>query len=97
MRGNCPISISTVLFTSHPLTIDDKFITIGLEYDFHREQLDKPKVKNSLVEIFEGILGKKISVKFEVDKEYKENHQNFKGKNESGVGEALDTFGGEIL
>ncbi|MBU1203113.1 DNA polymerase III subunit gamma/tau [Patescibacteria group bacterium] len=90
-------SISTVLITSHPLTIEQNSIIIGLEYSFHKEQLDKPMVKNHLAKVFEDIFDKKFSIGFEIDNNYKENHQNFKGKNENGVGEALDTFGGELL
>ena len=83
--------------TSHPLLVDDKKVVIGLEYSFHADQLDKPKVKNYIAGIFEKILNKKIIVEFQVDKNYKENHQNFKGKNEDGVGDALNTFGGEVV
>lgn len=90
-------SISTVLITSHPLTISENSIIIGLEYPFHKEQLDKPLVKNHLAKVFEDILGQKMSINFEIDDNYQENHQNFKGKNESGIGEALNTFGGQLL
>ncbi|MDP2812138.1 MAG: hypothetical protein Q8O32_00405, partial [bacterium] len=88
---------SAILKTSHPLTIDKNSVIIGLEYDFHREQLDKPQVKNHLAGVLSEILSAKISVLFEIDKNFKDNHQRFKGKDEDGVGEIIDTFGGEVL
>lgn len=90
-------SISTLLITSHPLDATNNIITIGVEYDFHKEQLDKSKVKNHLSGILTKILDNKVSVAFIVDENFKDNHQIFKGKNESGVGDALDTFGGELM
>ncbi|MBT4516816.1 MAG: DNA polymerase III subunit gamma/tau [Candidatus Komeilibacteria bacterium] len=90
-------SLSAMLQTSHPLTIEQNLLIIGLEYDFHREQLDKPEVKNNLIATFNEILGKKITISFEIDSNYKQNHQNFKGKSENGIEEVLDTFGGEML
>lgn len=90
-------SLSAMLQTSHPLTIEQNLLIIGLEYDFHREQLDKPEVKKNLIATFNEILGKKITISFEIDSNYKQNHQNFKGKSENGIEEVLDTFGGEML
>ncbi|MDD5749931.1 MAG: DNA polymerase III subunit gamma/tau [Patescibacteria group bacterium] len=90
-------SISAILKTSHPLTIAPDSLTIGVEYGFHLEQLDKPNIKNHLAGVLADILGAKISVAFAIDKNFKENHQKFKGKNEEGVGELIDTFGGEVL
>ncbi len=90
-------SLSAMLQTSHPLTIEQNLLIIGLEYDFHREQLDKPEVKKNLIATFNEILGKKIAISFEIDSNYKQNHQNFKGKSENGIEEVLDTFGGEML
>lgn len=90
-------SLSAVLRTSHPLEASKKEVTIGLEYDFYVEQLDKPAVKNKFTEILKKTLGNKLEVNFKVDKNYKDNHQNFKGKGERGISEALDTFGGEMV
>lgn len=90
-------SLSAILKTSHPLTIDKNSVIIGLEYDFHREQLDKPQVKNHLAGVLSEILDAKISVLFEIDNDFKNNHQKFRGKDEDGVGEIIDTFGGEVL
>ncbi len=90
-------SLSMILKTSHPLKIDGDKVIIGLEFDFHLEQLDKPPIKNHLVEIFEKILHHKFKIEFEIDKNFKENHQNFKGKDEKEVSDVLDTFGGEMV
>lgn len=90
-------SISSLLMTSHPLGMADAIITIGVEYDFHKEQLDKLQVKNHIAGILKNILGKNVSLVFMVDESFKDNHQKFKGKNEDGVGEALETFGGEVM
>ena len=90
-------SLSAMLQTSHPLSIEQNLLIIGLEYDFHREQLDKPEVKENLIATFNEILDRKISISFEIDPNYKQNHQNFKGKSENGIEEVLDTFGGEML
>ncbi|MFA6307677.1 MAG: DNA polymerase III subunit gamma/tau [Patescibacteria group bacterium] len=89
--------LGAILQTSHPLTIEQNLLIIGLEYDFHKEQLDKPEVKQNLINTFSNILAKQIDLSFEIDSNYIQNHQNFKGKSESGVGEILDTFGGEML
>ena len=90
-------SLSAILQTSHPLSIDQQKLIIGLEYGFHLEQLDKPKVKNHLSGILSRILGHKINVGFQVDEDYKKSHQKFKGGHEKEVEEAIDTFGGEIV
>ncbi|MFA6466453.1 MAG: DNA polymerase III subunit gamma/tau [Patescibacteria group bacterium] len=90
-------SLSAMLQTSHPLTMEGNLLTIGLEYDFHKEQLDKSASKENLIAIFSDILGKKINLAFVIDADYKQNHQSFKGKSESGVDQILDTFGGEML
>lgn len=90
-------SLTAMIQTSHPLTIDQNLLTIGLEYDFHMEQLDTVSVKENLIASFSDILAKKIDVSFEIDDNYKQNHQNFRGKSEKGVDELLNTFGGEML
>lgn len=90
-------ALSAILRTSHPIEANDKQVTIGLEYDFHLEQLDKPAVKNHFAKVFKKILGNKLKVAFKVDKNFTTNHQNFKGKKEKGVGDVLDTFGGEMV
>jgi DNA polymerase III subunit gamma/tau len=90
-------SLSAILQTSHPITVDDKSITIGLEYSFHVEQLDKPQIKNHLVEVFNKVLGCKLNISFLLDDNYKENHNSFKGTKEKDVEEALDIFGGEVV
>jgi DNA polymerase III subunit gamma/tau len=89
--------LAAMLQISHPLTIEQNLLMIGVEYDFHKEQIDKPEVKKDLIAIFSDILGKKIDLSFEIDSNYKANHQNFKGKSESGVGDVLNAFGGEML
>jgi DNA polymerase III subunit gamma/tau len=89
--------LAAILKTSHPLTIEQNLLIIGLEYGFHKEQLDTPSVKQNLIASFSDILGKKIDLSFEIDNNYKYNHQIFKGKNENGVEEVLGTFGGEML
>jgi DNA polymerase III subunit gamma/tau len=90
-------SLSMILKTSHPLEVDSDRIVIGLEFDFHLEQLDKPPVKSHLVEVFEKILHHKFKVEFKIDENFTDNHQNFKGKSEKEVSDVLDTFGGEMV
>jgi DNA polymerase III gamma/tau subunit len=90
-------SLSAMLQTSHPLTMEENLLIIGLEYDFHKEQLDKIEVKENLIVIFSDILGRKVGLSFIIDSDYKQNHQSFKGKSERGVEQILDTFGGEML
>jgi len=87
--------IAAILQTSHPLTVSGNSITIGLEYDFHKEQLNH--TKNELAKIFFDVLAKDTNLSFEVDTNYHQNHQNFKGKNDNGVEDILNTFGGEML
>ncbi len=90
-------SLSMILKTSHPLEVDGDRIIIGLEFDFHLEQLDKPPIKSHLVEIFEKLLHHKFKIEFKIDENFKDNHQNFKGKSEKEVSDVLDTFGGEMV
>ncbi len=90
-------SLSAILQTAHPISLDRNIVVIGLEFAFHRDQLHKPQIKNHLAGILEIILEKKVMVDFVVDENYQENHQVFKGRNENGIGEALDTFGGQIV
>ena len=90
-------SLSAILKTSHPLTIKDNLLIIALEYSFHLEQLDKPNVKNHLAGVLTDILQIKMDIAFEIDDNFKENHQKFRGKNEDGIGDLIDTFGGEVL
>lgn len=89
--------VAAILKTSHPLTIDKNLIIIGLEYDFHKEQLDRVIVRENLIGSFTDILGQAVDLSFEVDKNYQRNHQNFKGQNDRGVKDLLKTFGGEML
>lgn len=90
-------SLSAMLQTSHPLTMEENLLIIGLEYDFHKEQLDKAEFKENLMVIFSDILGRKVGLSFIIDSDYRQNHQSFKGKSERGVEQILDTFGGEML
>ena len=90
-------SLSAILQTSHPIDVDDKTITIGLEYSFHVEQLDKPQIKNHLAEVFSNVLGCRLDINFQLDDNHRENHAKFKGGTEKDVEEALDIFGGEVV
>lgn len=89
--------LAAILKTSHPLTVSKNLIIIGLEYSFHKEQLENIRLKENLIATFTDILGKDIRLDFEVDKNYKDNHQNFRGQNDHGVKDLLQTFGGEML
>lgn len=90
-------SLSALLQTAHPLEIDKNTLTIGVEYQFHLEQLDKPNIKNHLAGVLESILKNTVVVNFAIDKEFKKNHQIFKGGQESEVEDILNTFGGEVV
>lgn len=90
-------SIAILLKSSHPLSLDRDSITIGLEYDFHLQQLDKSEVKNHLNSIFQSILGKNYKIVFNIDQDFRTNHRMFKGGGEKEVDEVLDTFGGDLL
>ena len=42
-------------------------------------------------------MGRKVRIEFEIDKNYKDNYQKFKGKNEKEVNDILNNFGGHII
>lgn len=88
---------AVIVQTSHPLTIDNNFISIGLEYIFHKEQLDNIKIREVLIASFSKILNRKVELNFQVDEDYRSNHQNFKGRNDNQMDDVLKTFGGEML
>ncbi|PLX25860.1 hypothetical protein C0580_01155 [Candidatus Parcubacteria bacterium] len=90
-------SLSALLQTSHPVSTDNGIVVIGVEYDFHLQQMDKPNVKNHLAKVLSDVLGQNLRVEIQIDDNYTENHQTFKGKNDKEVGEILDTFGGEVV
>ncbi len=90
-------SLSSILKTSYPLHIEKDKVIIGLEYIFHLEQLNKIEIKSNISNSFNNILGRKVRIEFKVDKNYKDNYQKFKGKDEKEVNDILNNFGGEIL
>ncbi|RJQ34988.1 DNA polymerase III subunit gamma/tau [Candidatus Parcubacteria bacterium] len=90
-------SLSAILQTSHPVSTNNNIIVIGVEFDFHLQQMDKPNVKSHLAKVLSEVLGQGVTVNIQVDENYISNHQIFKGKNDKEVGEILDTFGGEVV
>ena len=90
-------SLAILLKSSHPLAVDENNLHIGLEYDFHLEQLDKPEVKNHLNAILLEMLGQSYKINFILDQDFSANHRLFKGGGEKEVDEVLNTFGGNLL
>jgi len=90
-------SLSALLQTSHPISTANNTIVIGVEFDFHLQQMDKPAVKNHLAKVLSDVIDQNINVQIKIDDNYTENHQTFKGKNDKEVGDILDTFGGEVV
>ena len=90
-------SLSAILQNAHPLIIKNNSLTIGLEYEFHIDQLNKPNIKKHLINIIKDILKKDFEINFVVDNNYSDNHQVFKGKNEEGVSDVLNAFGGKLV
>ncbi|PWB38939.1 MAG: hypothetical protein C3F02_00845 [Parcubacteria group bacterium] len=90
-------SIAIVLKSSHPLSVVDGVLSIGLEFDFYLQQLNKPEVKNHLVALIEELLGEKYKISFIIDENFAANHKSFKGHGEKEVDAVLDTFGGDVL
>ncbi|MBT4349153.1 hypothetical protein HOD19_00005, partial [bacterium] len=58
---------------------------------------DKPNIKAEIAKSLSSILGRNITVILKIDENFKTNQQNFKGRSEEGVDDAVDTFGGEVL
>jgi len=90
-------SLSSVLKISYPLKIEDNKVIIGLEYSFHFEQLNKPDIKANISESISKILDRDVNIEFEVDKNYSDNYQKFKGRDEKDVNNILNKFGGEVV
>ncbi|MBT4349829.1 DNA polymerase III subunit gamma/tau [bacterium] len=90
-------SIAGFVQTAHPLEIQANQVTLGFEFPFHIEQLDKPNIKAEIAKSLSSILGRNITVILKIDENFKTNQQNFKGRSEEGVDDAVDTFGGEVL
>jgi DNA polymerase-3 subunit gamma/tau len=90
-------SLAVLLQHSHPLKLDEKYIVVGLEYNFHLEQLNKAAVKNSISDVIHKVTNNKLLLDFIIDDAFIQNHQVFKGKNEKEVEEIMDAFGGELI
>jgi DNA polymerase III subunit gamma/tau len=90
-------SIAAVVQGGHILQVSDTQIVLGFEYPFHVEQLDKPNVKEHVDKNASEILEHSVKVLYKIDENFHDNHQNFKGRSEEGVEEAVDTFGGEVV
>ena len=90
-------SLAGIIQSAHPLDIQTEVITVGLEYPFHIEQLDKPGVAEEINKNLTNILGRSIKTVLKIDEDFKTNQQKFKGSQEEEVGDAVDTFGGEVL
>ncbi|MFA5126479.1 MAG: DNA polymerase III subunit gamma/tau [Patescibacteria group bacterium] len=97
LSKNLNHSLSAVLLNSHPLSLRGETVVVGLEYNFHLEQLNKPAIKENLSDILLELLGHRVKFDFTIDPEYQINHQNFKGRNEKEVEDLLDTFGGQVI
>ena len=89
--------MSALLQIAHPVSVSNDTITIGVEFDFSLQQMEKPNVKNYLTKVLSDALGLTVKVDINIDQNYSENHQTFKGKNDKEVGDILDTFGGEVV
>jgi len=90
-------SLASIIKIAYPFKIEKDKIVIGLEYTFHLEQLNKVNIKTNLAESINNILNRKILIEFEVDKDYQNNYQKFKGKDEEEINNILNNFGGEII
>ncbi len=90
-------SLSAVLQNSHLLSLVGDKAIIGCEYSFHIEQLSKADAKQQIMDNLSKIIGRPINFSAELDANYQENHQRFKGRFEEGIGEIVDTFGGELV
>lgn len=90
-------SLGVLLQNSHPLRLDDKYILVGLQYNFHMDQLNKLAVKNLITDAILATINRKLILDFVLDENFETNHQIFKGKNEKEVEEVIETFGGEVL
>jgi DNA polymerase-3 subunit gamma/tau len=88
---------ATLIKGTHPLKIEEKYVTLGCEFSFHVEQLSKLDIKRAIENSLTEILARSVLVNFEIDANYKNAHQNFKGGAEEGVEEVVDVFGGEII
>lgn len=90
-------SVSALIKTTHPLQIDEKIVVLGCEFSFHIEQLSKNTIRQAIEESLSDILSRTIVVNFEVDDDYQNKHQNFKGRSEEGIDDLVNVFGGEIV
>lgn len=90
-------SLAVLLQNSHPLTLDEKQILVGLQYNFHLEQLNKSSVKNTISDIVFKLTNNKLLLDFIIDDDFVQNHQVYKGKNEKEVEDIIDAFGGELI
>lgn len=90
-------SVSALIKSTHPLQISEKIVVLGCEFSFHIEQLSKNNIKQAIEESLSDILARNIAVNFEVDSDYQNKHQDFKGRSEEGIDELVNVFGGEIV
>ncbi|MFA6252733.1 MAG: DNA polymerase III subunit gamma/tau [Patescibacteria group bacterium] len=90
-------SLAVLLQNSHPLTLDEKQVLVGLQYNFHLEQLNKSSVKSTISDIVFKLTNNKLLLDFIIDDDFVQNHQVYKGKNEKEVEDIIDTFGGELI
>lgn len=90
-------SLTAVCKNAHPLEITNNKIVLGCEYAFHVEQLNKVEAKKQLMDAFSKIFDRRVGVEVKIDPNWQNNHQKFKGRFEEGVGDIVDTFGGEVV
>ncbi len=88
-------SLSVALSTATPKNVENNTVTLGVKYPFHKERLDDKANQLTLMEAFDRILGFKLGLKVEVEKEETQEETNTYLDNPL-ISQALNLLGGKV-
>ncbi len=88
-------SLSVALSTATPKNVENNTVTLGVKYPFHKERLDDKANQLTLMEAFDRILGFKLGLKVEVEKEEPQEETNTYLDNPL-ISQALNLLGGKV-
>jgi hypothetical protein len=88
-------SLSLALSTATPRHIENNQVTLSVKYPFHKERLDDKANQLTLMEAFDRILGFKLGLKVEVEKQEDSVTQASYLDNPL-ISQALNLLGGKV-
>lgn len=96
-------SLSAFVKAGHPLKLENNKLTIGFQFKFHLDRI--MSFKQTIEEVLSGILGTKIFIDADIDKDYEENRKKIikeiytdtSVEDNNNLNDLMDNFGGELV